>query len=424
MRVCGVICEFDPFHAGHAYLLRELRARTEAEGVVCVMSGDFTQRGEPALLEKRERAEMALRCGADLVFELPALFAVRDAQRFAAGGVALLESLGVVTHLGFGSESGDPEALRAAARMPEDPSLYRADLQGGAAPGRARSRAAGMDPCAPNDVLAVEYLRACGERLVPVAVRRQGAGHHGAGTDGWASGSALRRAIRAGEIPAEALPCAQRVEELVRAGRWTQEERFDLMLLSYLRQGPDLSRAADAAEGLENRLLKAARQAVTRAELLELARCKRYTRARLSRVALQGLLGITREAAARGPEPAYARLLGFREEARPLLRAIRAQARIPVIHRAAAMPGRGEEQFAIDERAGMLWDLLCAAREARSGSDRNAPPRRVADQSADPVSSLTFQRLVEPDRNTRSNSGSNAASSQPGSLRSQGPVTI
>ena len=129
-RLLGVICEFDPFHNGHARLLRLLRAQTGCDGVVCAMSGSFTQRGEAAIVSKWARAEMALRCGADLVFELPALFAVRDAAHFAQGGVQLLSALGV-EWLGFGSETGELAPLLAAAWAGIDADALRAGLARG-----------------------------------------------------------------------------------------------------------------------------------------------------------------------------------------------------------------------------------------------------------------------------------------------------
>ena len=127
MAALGMICEWNPFHLGHAWLLRELK-RCYSLPVVCVMSGNFVQRGEPAVAEKRARAEMALRCGADVVFELPTVWAMASAERFARGGVALLRRTGVVTQVAFGSECGDAAALmRVAACL--DGEDFRAALQ-------------------------------------------------------------------------------------------------------------------------------------------------------------------------------------------------------------------------------------------------------------------------------------------------------
>ena len=188
MAALGMICEWNPFHLGHAWLLRELK-RCYSLPVVCVMSGNFVQRGEPAVAEKRARAEMALRCGADVVFELPTVWAMASAERFARGGVALLRRTGVVTQVAFGSECGDAAALmRVAACL--DGEDFRAALQrrlaGGDTFAVCRERAAaellGETDAAllrePNNILGIEYCRALrGSGIGAVTLPRTGARH-------------------------------------------------------------------------------------------------------------------------------------------------------------------------------------------------------------------------------------------------------
>lgn len=186
MAALGMICEWNPFHLGHAWLLRELK-RCYGLPVVCVMSGNFVQRGEPAVVEKRARAEMALCCGADVVFELPTVWAMASAERFARGGVALLRRTGVVTQVAFGSECGDAAALmRVAACL--DGEDFRAALQrrlaGGDTFAVCRERAAaellGETDAAllrePNNILGIEYCRALrGSGIGAVTLPRTGA---------------------------------------------------------------------------------------------------------------------------------------------------------------------------------------------------------------------------------------------------------
>lgn len=364
MRVCGVICEYDPFHNGHAVHLAALRERTACDYIVCVMSGHFTQRGDPALLSKWARAEMALRCGADAVFELPALFAVRDAERFARGGVGLLTALGVVTHLGFGSETGDLDALTAAAARVAEGDAVREGLALGQTLARARGEAAGLAKGAPNDTLAMEYLRALDGLRSPlkaVAIRREGHGHHDRGMGEMASATAVRAAIRRGEDVNRAVPAPARalLTRLLAEGAYQAAGGLDGPLLAILRTMPReaLAGIADVGEGLEHRLLRAAQEAADREALLGLTKCKRYTRARLSRVLTQTMLGMTKSLALQYPLPTYARLLGFREDARPLLHAVRARAAVPVVTRAARQRKTGDRAFALDIRAGDLWAL-------------------------------------------------------------------
>ncbi|MDL2317646.1 nucleotidyltransferase family protein [Eubacteriales bacterium OttesenSCG-928-A19] len=364
MRVCGIICEYNPFHNGHAYLIRALKERTGCAYVVCAMSGQFTQRGEAALVSKWARAEMALRSGADAVFELPALFAVRDAERFARGGVALLSSLGVVTHLGFGSESGDLDALLAMAKVEGDLNVIRANMARGMTLARARGEALGQDAGAPNDTLAVEYLRALGRQraaIEPVTVKRLGGGYHDETLGGMASATAVRAAIYRGEdvyaaMPAPAYALLLRLKE---AGAYQRPDGLDEALLALLRTIPaeSLARIADVGEGLENRISRAAQDAVSRASLLELVKCKRYTWSRLSRVLTQALVGMTKQLAMAYPVPTYARLLGFRRDAQPLMAAIRRQADIPIVTRAAKYRPEDDRVLALDIRAGDLWAL-------------------------------------------------------------------
>lgn len=374
MRVCGVICEYNPFHNGHAHHLRTLRAQTGCDWIVCAMSGSFTQRGEAALISKWARAEMALRCGADAVFELPTLFAVRDAERFARGGVALLASLGVVTHLGFGSETGDLDMLYRQAAVEADLTAIREGLAQGMTLARARGEALGQTADSPNDVLAVEYLRAIREMapdIQPAAVRRMGSGYHDGALGELASATAIRAAVYRGEDVYGAVPppAYALLKRLLDAGAYQLADGLDTALLACLRTMPAraLGTIADVGEGLENRLQRAAQTATSREALLAQVKCKRYTWARLSRVATQALLGMDRRLAAEHPLPGYARLLGFRRDAQPLMAAIKKNARVPVVTRAAKYVSEMDEAFLLDIRAGDLWSLGLAAQALRTG---------------------------------------------------------
>ncbi len=317
---------------------------------------------------------MALLCGADAVFELPALFAVRDAERFARGGVSLLSSLGAVTHLGFGSETGELAPLMDAAFAAPDTDAVRSGLAGGQTLARARGAAQGFAADMPNDTLGIEYLRALavyGEGIEPVTIRREGSGHHDAGLSGMASATAIRAAIRRGEDVSAAMPgpAFARLSALLAAGAYQQADGLDTALLAKLRamSAEELAETADVSEGLENRILRAAQIATSREALLSLVKCKRYTRARLSRVLTQTFLGITKVLTEGEPLPSYARLLGFRSEARPLMAAISERARIPIVTRAAPFRRQNNAAFTVDLRAGDLWALGLQNQAARGG---------------------------------------------------------
>lgn len=363
MKVCGIIAEYDPFHKGHAYHLRAAKEKTGAEYVVCVISGSFTQRGAPALLPAPVRAEMALRCGADAVLQLPYAFSVREADAFALGGAAILARLQCVGFLSFGCETEDISLLSAAARLLERPDdsfsqTLREGLDGGlsyaAAQGRALENALGAEARAlalPNAALAVSYLRALlqlGSGIVPVPVLRQSA-YHAQELQAMPSAQALRRALLRGDwqgitaaVPEEALPVLERA---AKDGLLLPPERMDaLTRAALLDAAPETLRQVPGIdEGLEMRILKASAGAVSREELTDAVKTRRYTRGRISRALCHLTLGVQRDAL---PEtPAFARLLGFRESARPLLHEM-AQSGFPLVTRPARRP-----ETALDIRA-------------------------------------------------------------------------
>ena len=387
MRVCGVICEYNPFHNGHGYHLTQAKTLSQADYLVCAMSGFFSQRGEPMLADKWSRARMALRCGADLVLELPTLFAVRPAEQFALGGVALLRALGADA-LAFGSECGDLAALRQAAALLEEetPSFHaelRAELAQGATLARARSSAlAGTLPpdtvkalAQPNSALAVCYLRAlraAGGGVEPILIPRVGGGYHDHKPGPLASATAVRAAVQAGRwediraaMPAPAYALLRNAHE---RGGLHAPGALGTALLAMLRSMPRSAIAAlcDVNEGLENRIQRAAWTAGTREDLLAAAKCKRYTHARLSRILCATLLGMTRETADRYPAPAYARVLGFRADARPLLAHLKRNAALPLITKVASCSLLHGDCFDMDLRATDLWALGCASHAARA----------------------------------------------------------
>ena len=349
MTIAGIICEFDPLHSGHAYLMARLRQRG-AEAIVCAMSGGFVQRGGPALVNKLSRAEMAVGCGADLVLELPTLWAMATAETFARGGVQLLSMAGC-SHIGFGSECGDTALLQRAADtllLPDLQADIRAELAAGITYAAARQRAVEArlgDGAAvlrqPNDTLAVEYLKACKQlkmELTPVAVQRIGAGHDGGAAAGYASASHIRRLLEQGRegealayMPSSAAAVLKR--ELT-AGRVADGRNVERAILTRLRQMTEEEFAAydGGGEGLYHRVYDAVRGSATVEELLAAAKTKRYTAARLRRMVLSAWLGLPK-----APETVpYARVLAANETGRAILRQMRKDG-APVLTKAAVL---------------------------------------------------------------------------------------
>lgn len=381
MRVVGVVCEYNPFHRGHALHLARAREACGGDFVVCAMSGAVTQRGRFARYDKWTRARAALMAGADLVLELPARFACAPAPEFAAGGVALLSSLGVVTHLSFGCESEAlPLLKRAAGVLREEPPAFRKALREGLDRGlsypRAQAEAAGAalgepelaDAIArPNAALALEYLRALPQGVCAVPIAREGAGYHDETLGPLSSASAVRAACARGELRAamEALPFPEGFERAETSGFVHEEEALTQALLYALRtaDAQTLASIRGMDEGLQNAFLSAAQTASSRDALILAVKSKRYTYARLSRACLSVLLGLTKDFALLHPAPTYARVLGLRHSARPLLSAIKKSGALPLQTRAARL--RGDPLFAYDLRAQDLWSLGCTNPDLR-----------------------------------------------------------
>lgn len=354
MRAVGIIAEYNPFHNGHLHHVAEARRASGLEAVVAVMSGQFVQRGEPAVFDKWSRAEMAVAGGVDLVLELPVAFAVRSAQFFAAGGIRLLAALGVVDKLCFGTEHPDLDALSKLAAATEDARVtleLRRRLGGGetyaAALGRTLAAHTGLPAAlvaSPNNILAVEYVRAItrfAPAMVPLPIARRGAGYHDTAIEGSiASATAVRGALLAGETAraGSALPPVSRdiVASLTAAGRGPVSwESFTPMALATLRRASlaELSALPEVSEGLEYKLKDAGREAGDVAELFALLKSKRYPRTRLQRLLVHALLASRKADLAAWDEsgPLYARVLAFGDRGRMLLRAMEATARVPVV---------------------------------------------------------------------------------------------
>ena len=320
----AIICEFNPFHNGHAYLLSEAKRLTGEPNMV-IMSGSFTQRGEAAVCDKFTRAGAALRHGADLVVELPTAFAVANAERFAQGGVRIAKFFSGVHTLAFGCETDDLDALRAAAaaiRSERVNALIAAEMRGGGYYPRALEEAlrtvCGEEVAAavssPNNILAVEYIRALeGTEIRPLPIMRQGAAHDSDKTSGgFASASYIRSLLREGKECAELLPEIPR--QVTRPGLLDRAVLYRLRTMT----AEELRALPEVGEGLENRILEAAGRAQSAEELLTMVKTKRYTHARLRRILACAFLGLTEEL--QTTPAGYARILGFTDEGEQILR--------------------------------------------------------------------------------------------------------
>ena len=379
MNIAGITAEYNPFHTGHAYQISALRERLGRDtAVVAVMSGSWVQQGRPAVTDKWTRAQMALKGGADLILELPTVWAASSAESFARGAVELLCRCGAVDTLCFGSETGELAPLLAAAECldsPDYPEQLRKALEGGASFAAARQAAvealigpAGAALASPNNNLGVEYLRALRalhSNIKPVTIRREGAAHNsldGAG-EVFRSATQLRLHLARGEWEAVRPYVPAGNLELLQAAPLADPKLGERAVLACLRKmtAADWTKLPDAGagEGLPQRLERAGRQCRSLDDFFTQAKTRRYAMARLRRMALWAFLGLT--AADVPTQPPYLRVLGFNARGREVLKQMKAKAQLPILTKPAharALDGPGRRLFELEARCTDLYGLF------------------------------------------------------------------
>ena len=476
MKIAGIIAEWNPFHNGHAYLVQEAKEKYGCDYVIGVMSGDFVQRGMPAMLDKYERTRAALLCGVDLVLELPVRYATGSAEFFAGEGVHILNSLGCVTHLFFGMEtlpgkpgkigksnlpetsqfnksslseisqidqSDLPEISRIVDILVEEPDAYKTDLQTGLKSGlsfpaareqaivrvllqnkekptcektpqleeqptfrqalrRLRKQAAAQLPEGdpdysflkePNIILALEYFKALkktGSSILPVAITRRDKGYHNtefpiaSSDEGFASASAIRSACEnQTSLPDLCKPfmpefSAALLDIALQLGYIPDGKKFDLLmhwsLLQRAQEGFDSF--ADVTPDLAARINKLLFQYESYDQFVSLLKTRQITRTHVCRALLHIFLGLRKENPTAVPSyyPEYARILGFREDASPLLSAVGKSSRIRLISNNA--DAGNYACFLEDLHAGHLYQMLLKA-DIKTESEMTRSPVRV-----------------------------------------------
>ena len=380
MKICGIIAEYNPFHNGHLYQIEETRRMLGPDtAVVCCMSGDFVQRGEAAVMDKTRRAKAAVMSGADLVLSLPLRWSLSSAQGFADGAVHILGMAGA-EHISFGAEDDDVEALSEIAGLIAEKSVIDGTLAtmmgSGVSYARARERELykrikdrASLISTPNNILAVEYLRAVRQQgldISPVAVKRTGASHDGDTPDGViASASYIRQLARGGRLDEAAgfMP-PQSLEQLRRAAHegaaMLDLSRLDCAMTAVLKRCSieQLSKLPDASEGLEHRLYDAIQAGVDLEDICGGAKTKRYAYSRIRRMLYCAFLGIEKKPA--GSLPGYTRVLAFNDRGRQVLSAVEQREDFVFITKPAAAKRLPEEEragFELEAAASAAYDL-------------------------------------------------------------------
>lgn len=422
MKTAGIIAEYNPFHRGHEYQIQYTKQKLGADYVIVAMSGDYVQRGTPALLSKHARAEMALRCGADLVLEMPVSVCTASAEAFAMGGISLLDGLGVVDMLCFGSEAGEISALKELAEiLVKEPEEYKILLKQFLSQGLsfpvARSQALTeyfKNPCnfsgddfggiltplfnevtqilnTPNNILGIEYCKALlrlNSSIRPVTVRRKGMGYHNTASDlnsvsDFASASAIRELICVPDNNNCSGHSVKNVSDIL--ATWIPSGAFDIFrmllnsqefltedvldsILSYCLLQKNVSELAsflDVSENLAQRIVNQRNLLQGFSKSASVLKTKELTQTRIQRALLHIILGI-RQAPEKVP---YARVLGFKKESSFLLKTIKNNSCIPVITKLAdassLLDSQAQELLKETTFASNLYESLLAQKNGR-----------------------------------------------------------
>ncbi len=388
MNIAAIICEYNPFHRGHRQHIQAVR-KNGADAVACIMSGQFVQRGEPAILDKFARACTAVYGGADLIIELPHAFAMAAAPRFARAGVHLAAALGAGI-LSFGAECADPAALIRTASLCTNAAtkerLHAYLAQGFDYPRALSAAVCASDPQAaallsqPNTMLAVEYLQAMADYpgIRPLPVPRTGAGHDADYVGTTASASFIRRILSAGGDARPFLTpeseSAYRCEQDAGRAPVTTAALECAILAQLRRMTPgDFAGLPDVSEGLENRLFRAAQNAPTLAGFCAQVKTKRYTHARIRRIAMAAYTGL--QAAHQTVLPSYIRILALNRTGRAVLAQI--PGNLSVVAKPASawrLRDADSELFRLETQADLLWALGIPESSARGGNPRQRSP--------------------------------------------------
>ena len=351
MNVSAIISEYNPFHNGHAYHIKETR-KHGATHVIALMSGNFVQRGDLAIISKHERAKMALLSGVDLVVEIPVVWSIASAEFFASAAVKIADSLGCVNTLSFGCESAEIHLLKKAAEIICDNNIkleILKELKNGVSFPKARENVVrqffgGVNSRlsdifrSPNNILAIEYIKSLNNirsNIKPIAIKRIGSSHDENHINSHLpSASYVRQLIYNNEDFSELVP--RPVFKIINENIQEQKAPANIYsiqtaILAKLRKTKkeELKNICDVSEGLENRIFKSIRLSTSLEELYSLIKTKRYTLSRIRRIILFAFLGINREDVYSSPP--YIRILGFNNRGKHLLKELKNNSKLPII---------------------------------------------------------------------------------------------
>ncbi|MBR6789224.1 MAG: nucleotidyltransferase family protein [Clostridia bacterium] len=378
MKVCAVICELNPFHNGHEHIFREAKIATGADFIIALMSGNFVQRAEPAIMNEYSRAEVALKLGADMVLELPTVYSVASADKFAQGSIDIINSLPFVTHIALGVESKGELITEIAQIQANEPEIFKARLRDNLDNGLPYPKAVtvacadvlsnkGFDKDAvisvlqkPNNKLAVAYKKAMiksGSNFVFTPILRMEIEGR------YQSASVLRqRWITDGLSVRDFIPDISYKALLDEKGYAVNWDKYDALMLFALRSATlaEISQTPDCAEGIEHKIKELAGKSASFGEFLAVFPTSRFTKSRVMRICLQTLLKINKEM-----QNSYyinSRLLGVRKEAFELMKELPENI-ITNKNSETNILKKHLNVFDVDRRSSELYALLCGKKE-------------------------------------------------------------
>lgn len=388
MKTAAIICEYNPLHKGHVYHINHTREYTNCHGIVCLMSGNFMQRGIPALLDKWKRAEIAIKSGADLVIELPSIFSVSSAEFFAKGSIDILDSMGVVDYVSFGSESGDIALIeKLAIILSEEPIEYKESLKKYLDSGIpfAKARAESLKDYislkdsslassskltsllqSSNNILALEYCKALyknNSKIKPITLTRMGDNYNETTlTSNFASATAIRNALRTKDIYSikDYVP-ESTFQELIKLNSNNYKFIFEDSMFPYLKYklmlNRDLHKLPDVSEGLDNRIYSAINNSNSIQELILKSKTKRYTYTRINRILCQYFLGFEEYdiKSLRKSEPSYIRILAFNNTGREIIKEIKNTSSMEIVNK---IPKKTSDMLELDIKTTKAYSIL------------------------------------------------------------------
>ncbi|GLC32744.1 UPF0348 protein [Clostridium omnivorum] len=379
LNITGIITEYNPLHKGHLYHIKKTREATNCDAIICIMSGNYVQRGIPAIIDKWNRTKMALLNGVDLVIELPVVYSLSSAEFFSFGAVSLLNNLGIVNNLCFGSEIGSSDILlKIAEILYTEPEVYKESLKRNlklGLPFHSARRIALKEYIASienfnspenidvilstsNNILGIEYCKSIvklNSSIKPYTIKREGSDYNsGELSDTFSSATAIRMYLKGGSNFSELKPHLPEntfnlIRDLVKSGyNFTYEDyMYPYIKYKYFERGYDINNIPDVSEGLDNKIRKALDNSSSIHNVIELVKSKRYTFTRISRILCQYYIGFEnyQTGALRTSEAPYGRILGFNKTGAKVLRHIKSNASIPIYNK---IPRQQNEHLSLD----------------------------------------------------------------------------